>query len=117
MPINFPVPLTLLTRLQFAFLLPLLHDSPCVTEQYDRDETCLCFQTNTMKTAPKKQSCSLITRSLFSDNMFCFLFPKPSPTSKFIQGYLGAVISAVSIAVGNALYLYISLLTAPSQWF
>uniref|UniRef100_A0A8B9J0A8 Sideroflexin 5 n=1 Tax=Amazona collaria TaxID=241587 RepID=A0A8B9J0A8_9PSIT len=25
---------------------------------------------------------------------------KPSPTSKFIQGYLGAVISAVSIAVG-----------------
>ncbi|OXB63016.1 hypothetical protein ASZ78_003111 [Callipepla squamata] len=28
---------------------------------------------------------------------------KPSPTSKFIQGYLGAVISAVSIAVGNAL--------------
>ncbi|NXE28654.1 SFXN5 protein, partial [Ardeotis kori] len=31
---------------------------------------------------------------------------KPSPTSKFIQGYLGAVISAVSIAVGNALYLY-----------
>uniref|UniRef100_A0A8B9G3B4 Sideroflexin 5 n=1 Tax=Amazona collaria TaxID=241587 RepID=A0A8B9G3B4_9PSIT len=40
---------------------------------------------------------------------------KPSPTSKFIQGYLGAVISAVSIAVGNALYLYISLLTAALQ--
>ncbi|XP_014822206.1 PREDICTED: sideroflexin-5-like [Calidris pugnax] len=28
---------------------------------------------------------------------------KPSPTSKFIQGYLGAVISAVSIAVGSTL--------------
>lgn len=27
---------------------------------------------------------------------------QPSPASKFIQGYLGAVISAVSIAVSNS---------------
>ena len=30
---------------------------------------------------------------------FCIF--QPSPASKFIQGYLGAVISAVSIAVSN----------------
>ncbi|XP_013930481.1 PREDICTED: sideroflexin-5-like [Thamnophis sirtalis] len=30
---------------------------------------------------------------------------KPSPTSKFIQGYLGAVVSAVSIAVSGPLSL------------
>ncbi|KAJ8781351.1 hypothetical protein J1605_011335 [Eschrichtius robustus] len=33
---------------------------------------------------------------------------KPSPASKFIQGYLGAVISAVSIAVSNP--------TLPAPW-
>ena len=36
MPINFPFPLTLLVRLQFSLLSPLLDDRPCVTEQYDK---------------------------------------------------------------------------------
>lgn len=40
-----------------------------------------------------------------------FFSSQPTPTSRFIQGYLGAVTSAVSIAVCSFSILYILILT------
>ena len=35
------------------------------------------------------------------DNAFLHIFFQPTPTSRFVLGYVGAVTSAVTIAVSN----------------